>query len=437
MRRRWVIQTVIVGFIVSLNAAAQSPRVMQGPMIGAVEHDQVLLWARLSGPFAVQVELSKDSDFTDANRSAVLTASKSDDYCISIPVDGLEPDTEYFYRVLVDGKLDRYWRDRPPARLTTAPDGPAAFRLAMGSCARFSMDRVQPIWNVVAASEPDLFVWLGDNIYGDAMDSDILADEYKRQRDLASFQTLLHTVPQLAVWDDHDFGLNDFAGDHPTKAEALKVFKQYWPNGSYGTQETPGVFFKYSYGGVDFFMLDCRYHRTPNNATDGPGKTMLGTEQLEWLKDGLRQSDAPFKVIVCGSGWTLQKGPAGDSWSAFRHERDALFASLIEDKITGVVLVSGDTHLGELNVIRLSERGGYDFFELVSSPLAQVPNKKDRPMVENEERVYPGYRLTPNFGIVDFDMTESDPVLRFNISDVYGQLVWEPFEIRASQLTFE
>ncbi|MEO1717965.1 MAG: alkaline phosphatase D family protein, partial [Planctomycetota bacterium] len=338
---------------------------------------------------------------------------------------------------LVDGRLDRYWRGRPAATLSTAPAGPAAFRLAMGSCARFSIDRVQPIWDVVAASEPDLFFWLGDNIYGDALDSDILADEYKRQRDIASFQPVLHTVPQLAVWDDHDFGLNDFAGDHPAKEEALEVFEQYWANGSYGTDDTPGTFFAYSYGGVEFFMLDGRYHRTPNDEPDGPNKTMLGEAQLEWLKDGLRESESPFKVIVCGSGWTLQKGPTGDSWSAFRHERDELFATIMDERIEGVVLISGDTHLGELNVIRLSDRGGYDLYELVSSPLAQVPNRRDRKLGENEERIYPAFRLSPNVGIVDFDMTSDDPVLRYNLRDVYGQNVWEPFELRASQLRFD
>lgn len=432
------VRVLVMAGLLPLGAAeGQSPRIMQGPMIGAVESDAVRLWARVTGPFEVRAELSEDPEFSRVVGSGVMTASKDDDYCLEIPIDGLRPGTTYHYRILVDGQLDRYWRERPAGTLTTAPAGPGAFRIAMGSCARYSIDRVQPIWDVVAGSEPELLFWLGDNIYGDALDGDILADEYKRQRDIASFQPVLRSVPQLAVWDDHDFGLNNFGGDHPAKSEALEVFERYWANGSYGTDQTPGTFFTYSYGGVDFFMLDGRYHRSPNDLPDGPDKTMLGTDQLEWLQEGLRASDAPFKVLVCGSGWTAQKGPTGDSWAAFLRERDELFSMIMDEQIEGVVLVSGDTHLGELNVIRLSESGGYDLYELVSSPLAQIPNRRDRPLSGNEERVYPGYRLSPNIGVIDFDLTDDDPVLRYNLLDVYGQEVWETFEIRASQLRFE
>ena len=89
--------------------------------------------------------------------------------------------------------------------------------------------------------------------------------------------------------------------------------------------DTPGVFFRYEYGGVDFFVLDGRYHRDPNGSPDGPGKTMLGAAQLAWLEAGLRASRAPFKLLVSGSGWSMADGPQGDTWAAFRHERDALF----------------------------------------------------------------------------------------------------------------
>ena len=410
------------------------PRLMQGAMIGAVHPDRVLIWARVSGPFRVRAELARDRGFDDIVAAVERRASKADDYCLTLPVTGLDPDTSYYYRVLVEDKVDRYWRDRPFPSLKTAPEGPARFSLAMGSCARFSLDRVQPIWTAMADRSPDLFFWLGDNIYGDALDADILAEEYRRQRDLESYQPVMHTIPQLAVWDDHDFGINDWDKSHPTKADALEVFKQYWANGSYGTSSTPGTFFTYSYGGVDFFMLDGRYHRDRNSVPDGPNKTMLGEGQLEWLLEGLRGSSAAFKVLVCGSGWTLQKGPEGDSWSAFRTERDALFATIMRERISGVVLISGDTHMSELNVIRLGDADGYDLYELVSSPLAQRPSGRNRALSGNEERVYPAYRLSPNFGLVEFDMTVPDPVLRYNLVDVWNRDVWEPFELRASQL---
>lgn len=433
--RLWLIGLLLAAAAsVSMAQPVGSPRLMQGPMIGAVHRESVLLWARLSGAFEATAELASDASFEHVVSRDTRSADKASDYCLTFELAGLEPGTSYYYRVLVQGEVDRYSRDLPVHTLRTAPEGPAKFRLAMGSCARFGLDRRQPIWRVVAEREPDLFFWMGDNMYGDALDPDILAEEYRRQRDLADFQPVMARVPQLAIWDDHDFGLNDYHGGHPAKAEALRVFRAYWPNGSAGTAEAPGVYFQYRYGGVDFFMLDCRYHRSPNEAKDGPDKTMLGKEQLAWLIDGLRESEAPFKVLVCGSGWTLQKGPTGDSWAGFAHEREELFGTIMREKIGGVVLMSGDTHLGELNVIHASTPGGYDLYDLVSSPLAQRPNTKIRAMVGDEERVRPGYPLSPNVGIADFDMTGEDPVLRFNLVDVWGRDVWTAFELRASAL---
>lgn len=436
-RRTALILTCLL-FLFVRAASAQSqqgyPRLMQGPMIGAVHPERVLLWARTSGPFPVRAELALDAGFEQIVARTEAVTTKADDYCVTLELGGLSPDSPYFARVLVNGVIDRYARDTPPIIVRTAPAGPARFRLAMGSCARYSLDRVQPIWRVVGERSPDLFFWLGDNIYGDALDSDILAEEYRRQRDLATFQPVMRRVPQLATWDDHDFGLNDRGGTHPAKADALDVFKRYWPNGAHGTPDTPGVFFDYTYGGVDFFMLDGRYHRSENNEPDGEHKHLLGPAQHAWLMDRLRASTAPFKLLVCGSGWTLQKGPTGDSWSAFKTARDRLFADIIDRGIQGVVLVSGDTHLGELNVIRLSERGGYDVYELVSSPLAQRPNAKDRPMIGSEARVRPGYRLSPNVGLIDFDMEAEDPTLTFTLVDVWGRDVWDPFVLRASDL---
>ncbi|MFQ5739432.1 MAG: iron-containing alcohol dehydrogenase, partial [Acidobacteriota bacterium] len=65
-------------------------------------------------------------------------------------------------------------------------------------------------------------------------DPDILAEEYRRQREVPRLQPLLRSRPQLAIWDDHDYGLNDSDRTNPVKKEALRVFQQYWANPAYG-----------------------------------------------------------------------------------------------------------------------------------------------------------------------------------------------------------
>jgi len=398
-------------------------------MGGAVTADTIPSWVRVSGSFPVLVEYGTNAGLDNARRTEPVTASKEADYTVVLNLTDLDPETTYHYRVHVNG------RPSPHSGVftaQTAPAGPAAFRVSFGSCARVQADPHQPIWNGVAAIEPDLFFWVGDNIYGDALDPDILAEEYRRQFTVPALRPVLATVAQLAVWDDHDFGLNDHDRTHPAKEEALEVFKRYWANPAYGLPETPGVFFTYSYGGVDFFFLDCRYHRDPNAQPDGPDKTLLGAGQLAWLKEALNASEAPFKVLISGSGFNSAKGMGGDSWASYIHERDALFNYIRDEGISGVVLLSGDTHTGEFNAIPWSDHGGYDFYELVSSPLAQGASRGWRNR-SPELRVRTPYEDV-NAGWLEFDMTANPPTLTLNLIDAEGKAVWDPVTITAADL---
>jgi len=410
------------------------PRVMQGPMLGAVTPQSVMVWIRGSGEFRYAIEYATAHDFRDATRSREQVARKSEDYTLVFKLGGLEPDTRYYYRVIAERRVSKYERETIPMYFTTPPEGAHPFRVSFGSCARYQKTARQPIWGPIEDLEPDLFFWLGDNIYGDALDPDILAEEYRRQRDIPEIFPVIRSVPQLATWDDHDFGLNNHDRTNPIKRDALRVFQQYWPNPSFGLEDAPGVFFAYRYGGVDFFFLDGRYHRDPNAAPDRPGKTMLGEAQYDWLIEGLASSDAPFKIIVSGSGFTSVKGPEGDAWSAFLSERNRLFRDIAERGIGGVLLFSGDTHMGELNRIESPHPGGYPLFELVSSPLAQEPNTARRDLHGDESRIRPYYSQASNAALVDIDPTLDDPTITLTLVNEFGEIVWDPFTIRASEL---
>lgn len=422
----------------SAGVFAQDPdgyqRLMQGPMLGPTGPTSVRVWCRASGENTLQLEYAQRDDFQDARQGEPVTAKAQDDLCVTLEATQLQPNTKYYYRVLLDGKVGKYQRECLPYTFRTAPDGPARFRVSYGSCARFQIDRVQPIWRVVDALKPDLFFWLGDNMYGDSPNPAILAEEYRRNRDIASIQPVLHSIPHLAVWDDHDYGLNNHDASHPWKATALQTFKQYWPNPSYGLPATPGVFFTYSYGGVDFFFLDNRYHRSPNEMPDGPEKLMFGQAQREWLFKQLEASDAPFKVLINGSGWNSGRGATGDSYSAFNTARQSLFREIMTRKINGVLLFSGDTHFGELNKIPGDRYGGYDLYELVSSPLAQDPDPDPPSLIYGETRLRETYHLAPHAAVVDFDMTRDDPTVTLNLISLYGRYIWKPLELRASML---
>jgi alkaline phosphatase D len=410
------------------------PRVMQGPMVGTVTEHGALVWLRLSGEYPVVLEYGTDFALTSFHSSAPIVSRKSNDYTIVVALEGLEPTTEYFYRVLVNGEGDKYLKEFPPFRFKTAPKTGTAtsFRVAFGSCPKFQDDRVQPIWPVISELQADLFLWIGDNIYGDSLDPDILREEYRRQRDVPGLQPLLRNTSHLAVWDDHDFALNNHDRTNPIKNQSLDVFKDYWANPSYGLPDVPGVFFSYTYGDVDFFFVDDRYFRDPNEDPDTATKTMLGAAQFEWLQAELRKSTAIFKVIVSGSGFSASKGEGGDSWAAFMHERDRLFDFIRDQEIAGVVLMSGDSHIGELNVIPWSDHGGYDLYDLVSSPLAQR-NPDSWLHRRPERRIRPVYFRGSNVGVIDF-IFDGSPRLLYRLIDIHGRSVWKTFELRADEL---
>lgn len=437
-RREFITAVGSAGLVsaTAVNAAVDwdgKHRFIQGPMLGSVSPESVRVWGRVSGEHDVKLQVIDESGVT--RFGPIKRSSVDDDFCVSLESPTLTPATRYQYRIFVNDEEDEYLKDQPPCYLNTAPDKPTDFSVAFGSCAKFQDDPVQDIWRGVETVNPDLFFWLGDNVYIDSVHERVMQDCYQNQRSVLTAKNILRSIPQLATWDDHDFCLNDHDRRNTAKDAALKVFKQYWANPAYGQADNPGTYFQQHYAGVDFFFIDVRYHRDPNDMPDDGSKTMLGREQLEWLKNSLAESDAAFKVLVSGSGWSTSKGEAGDAWSSHLSERNALFNFIAHENVSGVLLLSGDTHVGEFNCIPWTENGGYDFYELVSSPLAQKTQKGDWIARHPEIRLRQVYSRSNNFGLLEFDMNATDPTVTMTLRDTAGMKTWwKPVRLRASEL---
>ena len=207
-----------------------------------------------------------------------------------------------------------------------------------------------PAWAELAARRTmkpeqgsfDLLLMLGDNHYANTTEPEKLRVYYTAHRLTGGWRELAAHSPIYAIWDDHDFGPNDSDGTQAGKEESLRIFKEYWANPACGEPGNPGCYYTFTRGDVQFFMLDCRYHRSPNKAPDGPEKTMLGPKQLEWLKRELSASQARIKILSTGSEWETYSQK--DSWASFLTERDAFFAWIDQQKIEGIILLSGDRH---------------------------------------------------------------------------------------------
>lgn len=416
----------------SLAGVLGYPRALQGPMIGAPGPHHFTVWVRASGAFEVTLEYATDREFKSVLQGSSATAKTENDCCVVLRAEGLQPDTAYWYRLKYAGESDRH--QFLPQRTRTAPAGAADFRVAFGSCCRIQFDPEQRIWNAVRGLEPDMFFWLGDNIYADSDQRVALVDLYGRGRTVERLEPLLRSTPQLATWDDHDFGYNDSDGRSPYKTESLQVFKNFWANPGYGEAGNPGVYFKQHYGGVDFFVLDGRYHRDRTDKTDDAGKTMLGAAQKAWLKRELKASHTPFKVLAIGGGWsTAENEKGGDSWGVYLTERNEIFDFIRDNGIGGVVCISGDSHMGELNCIPRSRQGGYDIYDFCSSPLAQMPANKNTRQAP-EVRVRDTWTRSVNVGLMRFEMTGDKPTLTYTLHDVLGESVWEPLVLTPDDL---
>jgi alkaline phosphatase D len=370
-------------------------------MVGAVTDSSARLLLRTEATRRVAVWAGPaDEGAAGASVAAYLYPSPRTDFTAEAVIEGLEPSTEYLYWLEIDGRTIGSFH-----QLTTAPAPGVAGLLdvAFGSCTRSDE---QPIFAAVAAEEPDLFLFLGDNHYANSDDLGALRWYYRWGLERPARAALATTTSTLATWDDHDFVGNNTDGSAPGRDTALRAFQEYWANPSAGTGETPGVFFSHSWGDVDLFLVDDRYHRGLNGS-------MLGAGQLQWLKDSLDASTATFKLLACGSQWTAEG--SGDSWATFLDERDELFDFIRDRRIDGVVLLSGDVHRSELRLIDRSAAGSYDLPELVSSPMA---NSNSSCRESDELR---GCFNTGNYFIdLQIDTTAADPVLVARMLDEAG-----------------
>ena len=111
-----------------------------------------------------------------------------------------------------------------PAAPTPAP-APAVnatiSRIAFGSCS--TQDEPQGILRTVLEWKPELFIYMGDNIYGDTRDMRVLQQRYDTLGRRPEFQQLRAAVPLIATWDDHDYGENDAGREYPLKKESKET----------------------------------------------------------------------------------------------------------------------------------------------------------------------------------------------------------------------
>jgi alkaline phosphatase D len=319
-----------------------SAYLLHGPLLGHTTSTNALIWVRASEPARVSVRIGADAELARARaingpRLTTNTANAGE-----ILISGLRPNTHYYYTVLLNGKpaLNRPY----PSFITPPVEGTdARVRFAFTSCVGFKgSDSAAGYADMATRTNIDLLFMLGDNHYANTNDIVKQRAFYADQRRQSGWRDLTSRVPTYAIWDDHDYGPDNSDRTLKGKEIALRAFREHWANPYYGETNNPGIYSRFSRANVDFFLIDVRYHRSPNKDTNLLTKTMLGREQLQWLKRELLTSTALVKVILSGS--EFQSTGTVDSWASFKRERDELLDFIKDAEISGVLLVSGDRH---------------------------------------------------------------------------------------------
>lgn len=295
---------------------------------------------------------------------------------------------------------------QPPTENNVAEQDPYdTFTIAFGSCNQ--QDLPQPMWKEIIEEQSDLWIWLGDNIYGDSDIVDTLIAKYNRQNEHEDYKKLLASTPIIGTWDDHDYGKNDGGVEFVSKKgsqQALLNFLGKAPNDPIRNQE--GVYNTQTYtvgkAKIKVILLDSRYHRDPVERIDGvyqsnESGTVLGETQWVWLENELTNSDADIHLI--GNGiQVISMEHRFEKWQNFPQERQRLFELVKKTKASGVIFLTGDRHIAEVSELEL---------EGVSYPLRDFTTSGLTHSYESAGAEVNRYRISPligmkNYGVLTF-----------------------------------
>ncbi|MFZ4057278.1 MAG: alkaline phosphatase D family protein [Ferruginibacter sp.] len=433
---------VVSLLLIQIGIAQTKSGLVSGPWAGNVELRTASIWLEVGADVrTIAVQYSPVGSKQKPLTVLYKGEAERDFSPVKVDLHGLDINTEYAYTVSLNGKTINtgfkttfktkdLWQFRKPA-----PD----FSFLTGSCAYFNepvYDRPgkpyggdSSIFETMATKSAAFHLWLGDNWYTREVDYSApwgLNYRASRDRSFPILQAFMASMPQYAIWDDHDFGPNDGNGSYIFKDESRKVFMNYWLNPSYG-EEGKGIYTRFSYSDVDFFLLDDRFFRSADDLPDSVNgkpnerKIMYGAQQMKWLENALATSNATFKIIATGSQ-VLNPNSPFDCVKHFPVDYSNLMSMLSINKINGVMFLTGDRHHTE--IIAQERKDDYTLYDITVSPYTSGTHSFSGIEKNNPARIL-GIDQLQNFGQISVSGKRGDRVLKTEFYGIKGEKLGE------------
>lgn len=328
-------------------------------------------------------------------------------------------------------------------------ENPSISTIAFASCGH--QTEPQPILSQIAKADPDLFIYLGDNIYGDTYSMDTLKMKYEMLAAKPEFQEFKEATTILATWDDHDFGWNDSGRHYPYKEASKEIFLDFFEEPEDSERRArEGIYTSYYFGEegkrVQIILLDTRtfrddlvkyngnragdtafHYQLDFSPNDNPDSTLLGEQQWEWLeKELLKPSD--LRIIASSTQFGITHN-GYEAWANVPQEQQKMLDLIKKTNAEGVLFISGDVHYAEIS--KLEEKNLYPIYDITSSGITSTwhfatpnENRIEGPVMEN------------HFGLLTIDWQNNSPTVKAEVFDVSGKRRIEKV-IQLSELAFD
>lgn len=274
-------------------------------------------------------------------------------------------------------------------------------KFIFGSCNREFLP--QPLWPLMTAEKAQLFIWGGDNVYGDKKPfKNQIQKKYQIQNNIQAYKIFKEHVPIIGIWDDHDYGKNNGDSNYKKKEINKKFLLDFLEiEKDAPVRNRDGVYQAFTFGPigkqVKFLLLDPRFNQSKTD--------FLGKNQWLWLEKELKESKAQVHFIMTGIPFLPPDIPGSEEWANKPMQQQKLLNLIKVNKIPGVVFLSGDKHFGAI-----TERHGH--LEIMSSGLTHTPFILYYPFLKY---YFPKSLIKRNYGLIEIDWNASPTQLKVSL----------------------